>query len=48
MHATVKLLKTQTTNFGIETAPLIGGHKFWQLIPNDIKTASSLLLLNTN
>ena len=31
----------RTTNFGIETTPFIG-HKLWQTLPNEIKTASSL------
>ena len=31
----------RTTNFGIETTPFIG-HKLWQMLPNDIKTANSL------
>ena len=31
----------RTTNFGIETTPSIG-HKLWQMLPNDIKTANSL------
>ena len=31
----------RTTNFGIETTPFIG-HKLWQMLPNDIKTANPL------
>ena len=31
----------RTTNFGTETTPFIGKN-LWQLLPNEIKTASSL------